>query len=104
MVDPEQLSSSGAALQRVSARFASELAAFRAELGGYGAPWGSDEIGSLIGAVHDEVSSYAFECYQDALDEISAAGADVVEIGTNYTEADDNIGRRFNGLLAEREG
>ena len=104
MVDPERLGSSGAALQEVSTRLAAGLANLRSELAGYGAPWGSDDIGSLIGAAHDEVSSYAFECYQDALDEIAAAGADVVEIGLRYAEVDENIGRRFTGLLAEPEG
>ncbi|WP_433378544.1 hypothetical protein ACQPZX_11875 [Actinoplanes sp. CA-142083] len=97
-VDPSRLSSSGSALRGVSERLAAELAAFRSELAGYGAPWGSDDIGSLIGAAHDEVSSYAFECYQDALDEIAAAGADVVEIGLRYAEVDDAVGRRFGEL------
>jgi hypothetical protein len=45
-----------------------------------GTGWGAD---GGIGAAHDEVSSYAFECYQDALDEIAAAGIDVVEIEFN---------------------
>jgi len=103
-VDPERLSSSGSALQEVSARLEAELAALRAELAGFGAPWGSDDIGSLIGAAHDEVSSYAFECYQDALDEIAAAGADVVDIGMTYADVDEGVGRRFGRLLGELEG
>jgi hypothetical protein len=103
-VDPQRLASSGSALQKVSARLAGELAAFRAELTGFGAPWGADEIGALIGAAHDEVSSWAFECYQDALDELAAAGADLVEIGDRYAEVDENVGRRFDGLLAGPEG
>jgi hypothetical protein len=103
-VDPERLASSGSALQSISARLAGELTGFQAELAGYGTPWGNDEIGSLIGAAHDEVSSYAFECYQDALDEMASAGIDVVEIATKYAEVDDNVSRRFGDLLAESEG
>ena len=99
-VDPERLSSSGSALQSVSARLSAELTAFRAELTGFGAPWGSDDIGSLIGAAHDEVSSYAFECYQDALDEIQAAGLDVMGMSTNYAEVDQDISGRFGELHA----
>jgi hypothetical protein len=101
MIDPERLSASGAALQSVASRLAAELAAFQTELAGFGAPWGSDDIGSLIGAAHDEVSSWAFECYQDALDEMASAGADVVDISARYTESDENVSRRFRGLLAE---
>jgi hypothetical protein len=59
MIDPERLSASGAALQSVAARLSAELASFRSELAGFGAPWGSDDIGSLIGAAHDEVSAWA---------------------------------------------
>ena len=100
MVDPERLSASGSALQSVASRLSAELTSFQSELAGFGAPWGSDDVGSLIGAAHDEVSSWAFECYRDALDEMAAAGADVVDISTQYTEVDGNISRRFRGLLA----
>jgi len=104
MIDPERLSASGSALQSVASRLSAELASFRSELAGFGAPWGSDDIGSLIGAAHDEVSSWAYECYQDALDEMAAAGADVVDISTQYTEVDKNVSGRFHGLRAELGG
>jgi hypothetical protein len=52
---------------------AAKLAAFQAELAGYGAPCGNDEIDSLIGAAHDEASSCAFD--RDALDELSSAAS-----------------------------
>ena len=99
MIDPERLSASGSALQSVASRLSAELTSFQSELAGFGAPWGSDDIGSLIGAAHDEVSSWAFECYQDALEELASAGADVVDISGQYMQADENAGRRFRGLL-----
>ncbi|MDY7083649.1 MAG: hypothetical protein SYR96_00950 [Actinomycetota bacterium] len=101
MIDPERLSASGSALQRVASRLSSEVASFRSELAGFGAPWGNDDIGSLIGAAHDEVSSWAFECYQDVLDEMAAAGSDVVDVGKQHRQADENVSRRFRGLLTE---
>ena len=101
VVDPERLSATGSALQSVASRLSSELASFQSELAGFGAPWGRDDIGSLIGAAHDEVSSWAFECYQDALDEMASAGADVVDISAQYTEVDENVGRRIGGLLTD---
>jgi hypothetical protein len=97
-IDPQRLSASGSALQSVASRLSAELASFQSELAAFGAPWGSDDIGSLIGAAHDEVSSWAFECYQDALDEIASAGADVVDISAQYTGVDENVSRRFRGL------
>src|SRR3982751_6953073 len=99
MIDPERLSASGSALQRAASRLSAELASCQPDLAGFGAPWGSDDIGSLIGAAHDEVSSWAFECYQDALDEMAAAGADVVDISEHYTEVDATVSRRFRGVL-----
>ena len=47
------------------------------------------------------MSSWAFECYQDALDEMASAGADVVDISAQYTEMDEYVSRRFRGLLTE---
>lgn len=101
MIDTERLAASGSALQSVASRLSTELTSFQSELAGFGAPWGSDDIGSLIGAAHDEVSSWALECYQDALDEMAAAGADVVDICAQYTEVDESVSRRFRGLLTE---
>src|SRR3954447_17043455 len=86
MIDPERLSASGSALQSVASRLSAELASFQSELAGHGAPWGSDDIGSLIGAAHDEVSSWAVECYQDALDEMGSVGAHAVGIRAQDTE------------------
>ena len=87
-INPEALDASGRQLQDVADRFAQALTAFQAELQSYGQPWGSDDIGSLIGAAHDEVSQYAFECYQEALDEIGAAGGDVGLMGRAHSETD----------------
>ncbi|MEU4216443.1 hypothetical protein [Actinoplanes sp. NPDC026623] len=47
------------------------------------------------------MSSWAFECYRDALDEMASAGADVVDIGAQYMEVDENVSRRLRGLLTK---
>src|SRR4051812_38485888 len=101
MIDPEGLSPVVSALQGMGSRHSDGLGSVETELAGVGAPWGSDDIGSLIGAAHDEVSSWAFECYQDALDEMASAGADVVDISAQYTEVDEEVSRRFRGVLTE---
>ncbi|MGC4893712.1 hypothetical protein [Micromonospora sp. DT31] len=97
-VDPDRLRASGATLDGVSTRFGQALAAFRAELAGFGRPWGSDDIGSLIGAAHDEVSAFAFECFDTALDEIAAAGADLGKMATRYAETEAAITRNLDSL------
>ncbi|MDP9794344.1 hypothetical protein J2S43_002856 [Catenuloplanes nepalensis] len=90
-IDPDALAESGTALAAAAERLGDAVAGFRARLTGYGAPWGTDDIGSLIGAAHDEVSAYAFECYQDGLDEIGAAGQDVSLMGETYRAAESTI-------------
>ncbi|WP_018785764.1 hypothetical protein [Micromonospora sp. CNB394] len=97
-VDPERLGASGSALDGVATRFGAALTAFRAELAGFGRPWGSDDIGSLIGAAHDEVSAFAFECFDSALDEIAAAGADLGGMAVRYAETEAAITRNLDGL------
>lgn len=97
-VDPEGLSGSGRALESVASRFTEALTAFRAELEGFGRPWGSDDIGSLIGAAHDEVSAFAFECFDGALAEIAAAGVDLSAMGERYAGIEAAIRQGFDGL------
>ncbi|WFE38184.1 hypothetical protein [Micromonospora sp. WMMD998] len=97
-VDPDALGASGLALGGAATRFGQALAAFRAELAGFGRPWGSDDIGSLIGAAHDEVSAFAFECFDTALDEIAAAGVDLGDMAARYAEIEATITQGFDGL------
>src|SRR5262245_14634521 len=97
-IHPDGLIESGKSLEGVAARFVEALSAFQAELEGFGRPWGEDDIGSLIGAAHDEVSAWAFECYTSALEEIAGAGADLSGMGERYAEVETSIRKRFDGM------
>ncbi|MCP3783475.1 hypothetical protein NLX85_08875 [Micromonospora sp. A3M-1-15] len=97
-VDPEGLGGSGRALGDVATRFGQAMTAFQAELAAFGRPWGSDDIGSLIGAAHDEVSAFAFECFDTALEEIAAAGSDLTGMAVRYAEIEAAIKQGFDGL------
>ncbi|MEV4622708.1 hypothetical protein AB0J74_28845 [Asanoa sp. NPDC049573] len=97
-VDPHSLDASGVELSRVAGEFASALRAFQAELSGFGAPWGADEIGSLIGAAHEEVAEWAFECFAAAADEVEAAGFDLGGMAAGYREVEDRIRGAFEAF------
>ncbi|MFX0593172.1 hypothetical protein [Melissospora conviva] len=97
-MDPDSLRTSGQQLEAITARFSAELSSFRAQLSSFGEPWGHDDIGSLIGVAHEEVSSYAFECYQSALDEITFAGEDLGTMGDLYDAAESAITERLASL------
>lgn len=97
-VQPERLTAAGKSLEDVAARFLEALTAFRSELEGFGRPWGQDDIGSLIGAAHDEVSAWAFECYGSALEEIAEAGVDLSGMGERYEAIESAIRGQFDGF------
>ncbi|GIF45600.1 hypothetical protein DFJ67_0766 [Asanoa ferruginea] len=97
-VDPQALGVSGASLERVGTEFATALRAFQSELAGFGAPWGSDEIGSLIGAAHEEVASWAFECFSAAASEVAAAGVDLGGMAAGYREVEEQIRGAFEAF------
>ncbi|MDG4820618.1 hypothetical protein O7635_01975 [Asanoa sp. WMMD1127] len=78
--------------------FGSALQAFRSELSSFGAPWGADEIGSLIGAAHEEVASWAFECFTTAASEIEAAGADLGDMARAYLEVEERVRGAFDAF------
>src|SRR5690349_17558445 len=97
-VDPSALGTSGAELSGVAGEFTSALRAFHSELSSFGAPWGADEIGSLIGAAHSEVAQWSFECFEVAAEELSAAGFDVGTMATNYREVEEQIRGAFDAF------
>jgi hypothetical protein len=94
----EELDGAGKALNAVGARYVTALAAFQAQLEGFGRPWGEDDIGMLIGAAHDEVSSFAFECYHAALTDIQDAGTDLSGMAAKYAVAEQAILKRLQAL------
>jgi hypothetical protein len=99
-VSPKGLTSSGDQLSRLAGQLEQVLTGFEADLAGFGRPWGDDDLGSLIGAAHDEVSAWAFECYRSGLEEIAAAGADLGLMGSTHAAADEAVGRDVEGLQA----
>ncbi|WP_309232121.1 WXG100 family type VII secretion target [Micromonospora tarensis] len=103
-VDPDALASSGSGLERVAAEFGQALAAFQQELAGFGQPWGGDDIGSLIGAAHEAVAEFAFDCFGTAVDEIGAAGVDLGAMASTYREVEERIRGSFQALQQGFEG
>ncbi len=97
-VNPDLLDSSGRQLTQAAARFTEALVAFQAELASFGQPWGQDDIGSLVGAAHDEVLAATVECHQSAYDEISAAGSDVSQMAAAHRENETAIGEGLHSL------
>jgi hypothetical protein len=98
-ISPARLRASGGTLANVAARFDAELRALQADLAAFGQPWGGDEIGLLIGAAHEEVARFAFECYASVRDELGLMGLDLAEMAEAYEKAEAAILGRLNALL-----
>jgi hypothetical protein len=66
-----------------------DLSAFEGELGGFGRPWGGDEIGMLIGACYQGAYDMAMECFTTNLDELDGFAEDLETMADNYQGAED---------------
>lgn len=97
-IDPEGLRSAGDGLQDVSDRFLTELRTFMSDLAAFGAPWGDDDIGSLIGAAVEEVTAYAAECFESAIEELGVVGVDLNGMAHRGEENERLIDEHFTGL------
>ncbi|PWU51963.1 hypothetical protein DLE60_01830 [Micromonospora globispora] len=100
-IDPDGLRNTGDRLQDVSDRFLTELRTFLADLAAFGAPWGDDDIGSLIGAACEEVTAYAAECFESAIEELGVVGVDLNGMAHRGEETERLISEHFTGFSRE---
>ncbi|GAA2423146.1 hypothetical protein GCM10010191_38840 [Actinomadura vinacea] len=75
----------GQAIDRMDA----DLSALEGELGGFGQPWGGDEIGMLIGACYEGALDMAMECFGTNMDELDGFVEDLEKMADNYRGAED---------------
>jgi len=87
-VDPPSIRAGGAGITSAGGRLRQRVAAFQQELAGFGEPWGTDELGALIGSCYQAISDLAMEVYQDNIDELEAYGEDVGAMADTYDEAE----------------
>lgn len=100
-IDPDGLRNAGDGLQDVSDRFLTELRTFLADLAAFGTPWGDDDIGSLIGAACEEVTAYAAECFESAIEELGVVGVDLNGMAHRGEETERLISEHFTGFSRE---
>ena len=90
-IDPDSLGESAKALAGIAEQFADALTTLQAEIEGLGDPFGSDEIGMIIGISHQVFAEWAFECYGEAAEEIAMAGDDLDAMATAYKEIESSV-------------
>lgn len=66
------------------------MTAFQGELSGFGEPWGSDDLGLLIGTAYQVIAEVAFECYGDNTAEIDETGAKARMMAANFADTEES--------------
>mgnify|MGYP001458294901 CR=1 FL=1 len=80
---------SAAAELKAAAEDLTEAAkAFQAEVSGFGAPWGGDEIGMLIGAAHNAIFQAAMECFTENAKELSEHAEGLRRVAKTHDQAE----------------
>lgn len=87
-VSIESLRAGGADMERLGDELGAQLDAFDAQQQGFGAPWGTGTIGSLLGPAYLEVSEYVLNCLFTAADELARSGTDLGDMAAAYETAD----------------
>lgn len=101
-IDPETIIDAGDNILASAQRIRSAVSAFNAELAAFGAPWGGDDLGSLIGMVYEMIRDLALESYDGNLVEIEDIGKLSRVMGMNYQETERAIAEqlgRFREML-----
>lgn len=102
-INPETIIKAGDDIVASAQRIRSALSAFDAELAAFGAPWGNDDLGSLIGMVYETIRDLALESYDANRVEIEDIGKLSRVMGLNYQETEraivEHLGR-FGEMLS----
>ncbi|MEV6343793.1 hypothetical protein [Actinoplanes sp. NPDC051851] len=91
--------SSGDRMMSSAQQIRSQLAAFQAQLSGYGEPWGTDDLGSLIGEVYGVICELAMECYSENTIEIDEVGEGTRVMAVNYLDTEESNADRSQVYL-----
>lgn len=88
-VDADRLRATAAELKAVADGFTSAVRSFETEVAGFGAPWGGDDIGMLIGLAHDAVFQAALESFSSNAEELAGRAEAITSVAENYTQMED---------------
>jgi hypothetical protein len=87
-IDPVGLRLSGAQISSSAQQLQGHLSAFQQELAGYGQPWGSDMVGSLIGMCYGVISGIAMQSVTSNIAGLDDHAQRVQAMSTLYGQAE----------------
>ena len=86
--DPAQIRDAGHGIELSAQELAAAIQALQAELAGHGAPWGDDDIGSLIGGVYQAIVEIAMECLGMNAEDIAGFAEGVQAMAATYEKTE----------------
>ena len=92
-ISPESLRNSSNGMVNVVDRLSAELTTLENTLNGYGSPWGSGLLGSVIGQLYQEVHDIALGTFEEN-----------GEVVSEYAEGLDTMADEFEATEEEIEG
>ncbi len=95
-VDAEDIHRAGTGIASSAQALQAKLQEFQAELQGFGAPWGNDDIGSLIGMCYQAIYEAAMECFAENVGEMGGQAEGVKAMAATYREAEDTTAIEVN--------
>ncbi|GAA1686139.1 hypothetical protein GCM10009830_37040 [Glycomyces endophyticus] len=101
-IDPEGLDGTAQGLGVSSEELAAVWQAFRERIAPQAAEGaGNDEIGGIIGEIHNVIVEAFDESIGSAAEELAEAGTDVQEWATAHRDGDDGVRAIFEQLLGD---
>ncbi|ACY96079.1 hypothetical protein [Thermomonospora curvata] len=88
-VNPNSIKTAGGRIYTSAQQLKADWEAFQAELAAFGEPWGTDEIGSLIGGCYQAIYELAAECYADNIAALEEQADKVKIMAANHFAAED---------------
>lgn len=100
-VNPDQFDSAGSGFQANSTDLQDVWQSFMDKVSSASDAAGSDEIGGIIGEIHQVIVDAFDESITACVDELVAAGEDVKEWAASHLESDEETAQIFEDLLGE---
>jgi uncharacterized protein YukE len=88
IVDPDRMEASGQVLGASGDQLHGEISRLEAELASFGAAWGDDDLGSLIGLAYQEIRDAALDCLYDNVTELTDQAQGVRDMAAAFRDTD----------------
>jgi hypothetical protein len=90
-VDPDRMDASGQLLGASGEWLHAEVSRLEAELASFGAAWGGDDLGALIGLAYQEIRDVALDCLYDNVADLTDQAQGVRDMAGAFRDTDDAL-------------